>query len=136
VFEFFDRDQNYLISVDEFVHFAEGSNVGDAVDKLREQLKHKMGKIRRMSRTKNPFAEVNENEEEQDDFRVLFGKYDKDGSGSLDREEFMRFAVKCDIMLTNGEMDNLMKQFDENTDGKFTRRGPSSTRGTCATHPA
>jgi Ca2+-binding EF-hand superfamily protein len=136
VFEFFDRDQNYLISVDEFVHFAEGSNVGDAVDKLREQLKHKMGKIRRMSRTKNPSAEGNENDEEQDDFRVLFGKYDKDGSGSLDREEFMRFAVKCDIMLTNGEMDNLMKQFDENTDGKFTRRGQSSTRGTYATHPA
>jgi Ca2+-binding EF-hand superfamily protein len=51
------------------------------------------------------------------ELRDAFAVFDTDGSGSIDRNELMKLMKKLGQALTEGELDAMMDEVDENGDG-------------------
>lgn len=49
-----------------------------------------------------------------------FAVFDTDGSGSIDRKELKRLMKKLGQTLTEGELDAMMEEVDENGDGEIS----------------
>lgn len=57
--------------------------------------------------------------EQRSNISGLFRRFDKDGSGEIDTNEFGALLKQVGIQLHAGEVDALMRQFDVNNDGRI-----------------
>jgi Ca2+-binding EF-hand superfamily protein len=54
------------------------------------------------------------------ELRDAFAVFDTDGSGSIDRKELKKLMKKLGQALTEGELDAMMDEVDENGDGEIS----------------
>ncbi|CAE7646713.1 CMD1 [Symbiodinium sp. KB8] len=58
-------------------------------------------------------------EEERVAYRVVFDKYDADGSGAVDGAELKSVFAECGQQLTDEEVKDLMQEFDDDGNGEL-----------------
>lgn len=58
-------------------------------------------------------------EEERVAYRVVFDKYDADGSGAVDKKELQAVFAECGQSLTDEECGELMTEFDTDGNGEL-----------------
>ena len=58
-------------------------------------------------------------EEEKVAYRVVFDKYDADGSGAVDGKELKAVFAECGQQLTDDELKELIKEFDTDGNGEL-----------------
>lgn len=58
-------------------------------------------------------------EEEKVAYRVVFEKYDADGSGAVDKKELQAVFAECGQSLTDEECGELMTEFDTDGNGEL-----------------
>jgi Ca2+-binding EF-hand superfamily protein len=59
----------------------------------------------------------------ENELRAAFKVFDKNKNGSLDVNEFKDFMLSYGESFTLGELDEMMKLFDINNDGKIDYEG-------------
>lgn len=64
-----------------------------------------------------------ESSEHQDELQVAFKEFDKDGNGFISRDELKEVMHSVGDMLTDDELDAMIKRADIDKDGQVDYRG-------------
>lgn len=54
------------------------------------------------------------------DIRAAFDSFDKDGNGSIDKDEIAKVCEELGVDASGSEIADLLKEADENGDGKIS----------------
>jgi len=70
-----------------------------------------------MAQSKRSRPKVTLTEKQRANYRELFHKFDRDGSGSIDLEELNNMLKTCGMEMARGDLAEIIEEYDEDNNG-------------------
>ena len=122
VFDLFDKDKSGAISLEELERLfkAIGANPKeDEIEAILKEIDKDRSGVIEFEEFKNLIATKTKKLTKEEELIEAFKLFDKDGSGTISSKELREVITTLGERLSEEETDNLIKEADQNGDGKI-----------------